>query len=197
MKVGSTRLIDSYLSDAVRNGSVGDFISQSMVLSGDNEDLLMHEKLYMTQLNHLISIMVHIDSQPNEYWAALNLDVCVPSLNVSSSACEEWLETIRSPLILYECYFKENASGPKIRQIPYASLNSDPVSPTGFVTFRREMFSNNTDFGEEPLESAKENEEQSNALIPSIITMIILATLVIAAVIRMWPSARRGYEVVA
>jgi hypothetical protein len=190
--------MESILSEAARNGSVGAYISQSetLILSEDKEDLLLQGELYTTQMTRFISIVVHIDSQPNEFWAATNMDACVPSLNESFATCDEWLEIVRSPLILYECYFQESDSGPKVRHIPYASLNNDAVAPTGFVTFHREVLSNYTDSGEIFHGYAKETAERNNALIPSFITIAVLATVAIVAIVKMWPTSRRGYEVV-
>jgi len=184
--------MNSFLSDSMKKGSVGDFISQVSVLPPTTDDLLMNGALRTTQLSHLMSIAVHIDSQPNEFWAATNLDACAPTLNESVATCEEWIEIIRAPLILFECYFQESDSGPKIRQIPYAITNNDNVAPTGFVTLRRVNESNDTI----AQGMIQESIELSKSPILSFLAICALGTFIIVVIVRMWPSSRRGYEIV-
>ena len=174
---------------------MGDFISQAdtLVVSQNIEDLVMEGILHTTPLSHLISIVIHIDSQPNEFWAATNVEACTHILNESSSNCTEWLDIIRVPLLLYESYFDENDSGPKIRLI----LNNDTT--TGFVSLQRviELESNNIT-GKQSQEDVQESVERNKSLVPSFITMCAIATLIMVLIIRMWPSStsRRGYQTV-
>jgi hypothetical protein len=194
-QTGSTKLVRSFLSDNLRKGSVADFMSQTddtLVLSEGAEELIFNGKIHAINSTHLISILVHFESQPNEFWAATNLDPCV-SFNNSSLSCIDFLDSIHAPLTLYECYFSGIPnSQPKIRLIPYSKINNESVTPSGWANLRKNW--NDTTGTDYQSEVHAEKLEWEDSRIPAFIIMCVFATLIIIAIVRMWPSSRRGYE---